>query len=66
MIGLISFHQSTRAKNVVDMLHRCGHSISYADVLTIRNTIAQIEIDNYFANDSVFVPQNLNKNELNK
>lgn len=43
----LSVHQSTRSKNLVDVLHRCGHSTIYADVLAIRNTIAQNEIDSY-------------------
>lgn len=63
MVGL-SVHQSTRSKKLVDMLHRCGHSISYADVLAIRNTIAQNEIDKYIANASVFVPQHLSRNRF--
>lgn len=63
MLGL-SVHQSTRSKRLVNMLHRCGHSISYVEVLAIRNTIAQNEIEKYIANNSVFVSQNLNRNRF--
>ncbi|KAK4885392.1 hypothetical protein RN001_001663 [Aquatica leii] len=64
-IGLGSMvHQETRSKKIIGALHACGHSVSYKDVLRIRNTIAQEEIIRYSCNDNCYIPRQLVPNKL--
>lgn len=53
-IGLgIMVHQQTKSKKVVEVLHQCGHSVSYKDVLRIRNSIDQEKIMKYIKSDFI-------------
>lgn len=64
-VGLgIMVHQETRSKRIVESLHSCGHSISYKDVLRIRNTIAQEEVIRYTQNDNCYLPRQLVPNKF--
>lgn len=59
-VGLgLMVHQQTRSKKIVETLHQCGHSVSYKDVLCVRNTIAQEEILKYTRNEYTFFPTQL-------
>ena len=41
-LGLgLSVHQATRSKELVQLLHSAGHSVSYETVLRMDNTIAK-------------------------
>lgn len=59
-IGIgIFIHQETRSKKLINALHASGNSISYEDVLRLRNSIAQQEISRYLANSNCFIPKQL-------
>lgn len=58
-IGIgITVHQATRSKNLVQLLHAAGHSISYESVLRADTTIANEALKRYFENGEVYIPLN--------
>ena len=64
-IGIgVAVHQATRSKDLVQLLHAAGHSISYESVLRADTAIANEVIKKYFENGEVFVPSNFVGSEL--
>ena len=58
-LGLgITVHEATRSKELVQLLHSAGHSISYETVLRMDNSIANYVLVRYKENGNVFVPRN--------
>lgn len=58
-LGLgLTLHQATRSKELVQLLHSAGHSISYETVLRMDNSIANDVLVRYKENGDVFVPRN--------
>lgn len=58
-LGLgLTVHQATRSKELVQLLHSAGHSISYETVLRMDNSIANDVLVRYKENGNVFVPRN--------
>ncbi|XP_068719558.1 uncharacterized protein [Montipora capricornis] len=56
-LGLgLTVHQATRSKELVQLLHSAGHSISYETVLRMDNSIDVLV--RYKENGNVFVPRN--------
>ena len=58
-LGLgLTVHQATRSKELVQLLHGAGHSVSYETVLRMDNTIANDVLERYKENGNIFVPRN--------
>ncbi|KAL9979291.1 hypothetical protein ACROYT_G016935 [Oculina patagonica] len=58
-VGLaLTVHQATRSRELVELLHSAGHTVSYDTVLRIDNGIANDVLERYHDNDKVFVPRN--------
>jgi len=58
-IGIgVTVHQATRSKDLVQLLHAAGHSISYESVLRTDTTMANEALKRYFESDEVYVPLN--------
>lgn len=58
-LGLgLTLHQATRSKELVQLLHSAGQSISYETVLRMDNSIAIDVLVRYKGNGNVFVPRN--------
>ncbi len=54
----VTVHQATRSKELVQLLHAAGHSISYETVLRLDNAIANDTLERYNTNGNVIVPRN--------
>ena len=58
-LGLgLTVRQATRSKELVQLLHSAGHSISYETVLSMDNSSANDVLVRYKENVNAFVPQN--------
>ena len=58
-IGIgVAVHQATRSKDLVQLLHAAGHSISYESVLRADTTMANEAMKRYFENGEVYIPLN--------
>ena len=58
-LGLgLTLHQATLSKELVQLLHSAGHSISYETVLRMDNSIANDVLVRYKENENVFVARN--------
>ena len=58
-LGLgLTVHQATRSKELVQLFHSVGHSISYKTVLRMDNSIANDVLKRCKENGNVFVPRN--------
>lgn len=65
-LGLgLTVHQATRSKELVQLLHSAGHSVSYETVLRVDNTIANNVIERFKQNGNVFVPRNFTESTGN-
>lgn len=62
-VGL-AVHQATRSKKLINLLHSTADSISYKDVLVLRDSIAQNEINNFFKNECVYIPKGMVPNRF--
>ena len=54
----VTVHQATRSKDLVQLLHAAGYSISYETVLRLDNAIANDTLQRYNTNGNVIVPRN--------
>ena len=54
----VTVHQATRSKELVQLLHAAGHSMSYETVLQLDNAIANDTLHRYNTNGNVIVPRN--------
>ena len=54
----VTVHQATRSKELVQLLHAAGHSISYETVLRLDNAIANDTLERYNTNGNIIVPRN--------
>ena len=54
----VTVHQATRSKELVQLLHAAGHSISYETVLQLDNAIANDTLQRYNTNGNMIVPRN--------
>ena len=57
-IGM-TIHQATRSKELVNLLHAAGHSISYDKVRQVDTTIALKELEDFHQNGNVSIPSNI-------
>ena len=58
-IGIgVAVRQATRSKDLVQLLHAAGHSISYESVLRADTTMANEAMKRYFENGEVYIPLN--------
>lgn len=58
-IGIgVAVHQATRSKDLVQLLHAAGHSISYESVLRTDTMMANEALKRYFENGEVYIPLN--------
>ena len=65
-LGLrLTVHQATRSKELVQLLHLAGHSVSYETVLRVDNTIANDVIERFKQNGNVFAPRNFTESTTN-
>ena len=63
-LGLgLTVHQATRSKELVQLLHSAGHSISYETVLSMDNSIANVLV-RYKENVNAFVPRNFTESTV--
>ncbi len=53
-----TIHQSTRSKELEELLHNAGHSISYKDVLRIDTTFAEHTLSTMNEVNGAVVPRN--------
>jgi hypothetical protein len=59
-IGLGStLHQTTRSKELVEMFHKAGHTLSYHQVLQLDTTLAKSTIKSMNPNTGAVIPPNL-------
>ena len=56
-IGL-TVHQTTRSKQLVQLLHAASHSVNYDTVLRMDKTMTNDVLERYKKSDNVFVPHN--------
>lgn len=61
-VGLAStIHQATRSRNVVQLLHKAGHSISYKDILSVDTALAEQTLVSLDEETGATIPENLVK-----
>lgn len=54
----MTVHQATRSRELVNILHAAGHSISYDSILRIDTAMGYTILKQYFDNDNVLIPHN--------
>ena len=64
-IGLGStLHQSTRSKQLVELFHRAGHTVSYKNVLQVDTALAESTLQSLNLENGAIVPPNLVPNRF--
>lgn len=58
-IGLaLSLHQQTRSRKLVDLFNRCGHCVSYSQLLCIDNALAELTLQSLDLETGAVTPPN--------
>ena len=60
----VTVHQATHSKDLVQILHAAGNSISYESVLSIDTLITNDAVQRYMHSGEVFLPFNFIKAHL--
>ena len=64
-VGLgITVHQATRSKDLVQLLHAAGHSVSYDTIRRIDTSIANDVIERSSAHGNITIPSNFSEDNL--